>query len=269
VVHAHEARLERLERDVQRLEKNVNVTYHAATKFDERAAERSQQAVDDTQARGMSGTVATNESVESFGRTPGARPRRQSSDATVQDVNVAQHRGQPGRAFHHEQSDDGSAMSWHCEAQQVGHRHRPQSPAFWRGRPDWVCDEIYGDDGKHYGDGYNIDPACEEADMEGCMAILRNEMTERFDDAQRQVYELDVRVRDTERVLEDMERSLHDVWMDQCVRQQVNQVGEQMMRLSLLRNQNDDTCKSSGCSGRMEFADELFELHGEVGAISN
>jgi hypothetical protein len=46
--------------------------------------------------------------------------------------------------------------------------------------------------------------------------------------------EFDARLQDVESGLQNMEQGLHDMWMDQRVKHQVNQVGEQLLRLGQL-----------------------------------
>merc|ERR1712151_134318 len=74
-----------------------------------------------------------------------------------------------------------------------------------------------------------------------------------LDSMQGQVSDLDVRVLNVERSLQDVEQEMHDIWMDQCLKQQVGQVGEQMMRLALVKSQKDSN----------------VELEVEVGALGD
>mmetsp|Transcript_73671 Transcript_73671/g.204864 ORF Transcript_73671/g.204864 Transcript_73671/m.204864 type:complete len:505 (-) Transcript_73671:7-1521(-) len=102
-------------------------------------------------------------------------------------------------------------------------------------------------------------------------AALRSEMRAQADCSQRDTVVLDTRLNDVERGLRELEQGLQDMRMEFQVRQQVGQVGEQMMRLALARTQDVRGARNGradGVSATGAEAEAAFmELEAEVGAM--
>jgi len=88
------------------------------------------------------------------------------------------------------------------------------------------------------------------------------ELEDRNDGVQQQVFDLSARFSSVERSVQDLEQGLHDMWRDQCVRQQVGQVGEQMMRLQMMQ-----TGEAADANNGTAAAGDVYELQSEVTAV--
>eukprot|EP00927_Polykrikos_kofoidii_P086200 TRINITY_DN9592_c0_g1_i1.p1 TRINITY_DN9592_c0_g1~~TRINITY_DN9592_c0_g1_i1.p1 ORF type:complete len:513 (-),score=78.98 TRINITY_DN9592_c0_g1_i1:89-1441(-) len=99
------------------------------------------------------------------------------------------------------------------------------------------------------------------------VASLRYEMEERCEHLQQQVTEISSCMQEMDRGLRETEQGLHDLWMDQRVRQQVSQVGEQMMRFTLKDRGNANAWQPGLRGDGSDVA--LGHVQGEVGALGD